>query len=83
MVTACSILTACVGSSLADTHTWKNNTRGDWAVAVKWNEVAVPVAGDDVVITNANGGTGAKGNGTNGTVVWRWLPPPGTMFSFR
>ena len=50
------ILTTCVGTSLAGVKTWKNNTSGDWFEADNWNEGAVPVAGDDVEITN----TGAK-----------------------
>ncbi|MBI2440406.1 MAG: hypothetical protein HYV35_03445 [Lentisphaerae bacterium] len=30
-----------------------------------------------------NAGTGPSGTGAVGTVVWRWLPAPGTIVSFR
>ncbi|MCG2680717.1 MAG: hypothetical protein L6455_12255 [Kiritimatiellae bacterium] len=35
--------------------------------------------------TNVNTGTGSSRapGGSNGTVAWGWLPPPGTIFGFR
>ncbi|MCG2680920.1 MAG: hypothetical protein L6455_13305, partial [Kiritimatiellae bacterium] len=55
LATACSILMVCVGSSPspAATKTWSAST-GDWFLDGNWTPATAPVAGDDVVITNAS-----------------------------
>ncbi|MFC1461303.1 hypothetical protein ACFLQR_02145, partial [Verrucomicrobiota bacterium] len=55
-------LMVCAGSSMAGVKTWKNNTTGNWSVAVNWNEGAVPMAGDEVVITNTGANVTLSGS---------------------
>jgi hypothetical protein len=44
-----------VAFSLAQgaTPTWKAATTGDWFTAANWTDGSIPLAGDDVVVTNA------------------------------
>ena len=43
----------CVGTAEGATRTWKASTTGDWSDSGNWVEGVVPIAGDDVYVTNS------------------------------
>lgn len=47
------ILVVMAVTAQAGTKNWKTATTGNWSTVASWVENALPIAGDDVIITNA------------------------------